>query len=438
LLAVLKDSFREAIDFKVFYVMLLLSGALILFVAGISFSPDQPDEMMKFLSLSLNGDLLEALQGRKSELSENRTLASYLVKTAEPADTTEPTPGSTYRITLKMQVANAQERAKVIDDPQPTIDFIQSRFASGDDVQIYKVSDVKLIPAPPDEPAGNPVQAIYFEFLAHPTSITHRIWPHRLRLFGAKIPFIEDHAVPLGFELWAIEDILVNGWGAAVAILISVIVTSMFIPNMIQKGTIDMLLVKPISRPLLLIYKYLGGLIFMLLNTAFVVTGMWIVLGLRSGIWSTGFLLTILVMTFSFAILYAVSALCGVLTRSAIVSILVTCVVWAGLFAVGKWYVVAEGLRIQEVAMKKKTDDPIEQQWWYRVPRLLHLALPRYKEIDELTSRFLMMDLLTANQIKEQKLPSSDVNWGTSVSVSLVFIGFMLGLACWRFSTRDY
>jgi ABC-type transport system involved in multi-copper enzyme maturation permease subunit len=339
---------------------------------------------------------------------------------------------------LRVQVGSAGEREKIINDPQATIDYIQEHFAAGDEVKIYKVSEVKIIPPPTPEPAGSPVQAIYFQFLAEPTPITYRIWPHRIRMFGSKIPFIEDHAIPLGFELWIIEDMLVNGWGAAIAILISVIVTSMFIPNMIQKGTIEMLLVKPLSRPLLLVYKYLGGLIFMFLNTAFVVTGMWLVLGLRSGIWATGFLVTIFIMTFSFAILYSVSALFGVLTRSAIVSILITCVVWAVLFAVGKWYVVVEELRMSEVASKQKVDEPIETQWWYRVPRVLHFALPRYKEIDALTSRFLMMDLLTANQIKEQKLPASDINWGTSLTVSLSFIAVMLGLACWRFSVRDY
>jgi hypothetical protein len=28
--------------------------------------------------------------------------------------------------------------------------------------------------------------------------------------------------------------------------------------------------------------------------------------------------------------------------------------------------------------------------------------------------------------------------WGESVGVSLAFIAVMLGLACWRFATRDY
>ena len=52
----------------------------------------------------------------------------------------------------------------------------------------------------------------------------------------------------------------------------------------------------------------------MFLNSAVAVGGIWLVLGLRSGIWSPGFLATILILTFFFAILYAVSAFFAVLT----------------------------------------------------------------------------------------------------------------------------
>jgi ABC-type transport system involved in multi-copper enzyme maturation permease subunit len=435
LFAVLKDSFREAIDFKVFYVMIAMSCGLILFVAGISFVPDKPDEMMKFLSLSLNGDLFEAIQGKKPRVPDNRTIAAYEVKNVEPVDTETPTPGSTFRITLRMQVVSADEKAKIENAPEATLKFIEDRFAAGDDLRVYNVSDVKMVKPPEEAGAAN---ALYFEFTASPTPMARRIWPHKLRFFTAKIPLLDDHGIPLGFAVWFIEDLMVTGWGAGVAILVSIIVTSMFIPNMIQKGTVEMLLVKPMPRPLLLTYKYLGGLIFMFLNTALVVLGIWTVMGLRSGIWATGFLITVFVMTFSFAILYSVSTLFGVLSRSAIVSILVTCITWAGLFGVGKWYVFVEERRVQDVAMKMNRDDPIESQWYYQVPSVLHWVLPRYKDLDALTTSFLIKDLVTANQLDESKRPATNINWTQSVLVNVAFIGLMLGLACWRFSTRDY
>jgi ABC-type transport system involved in multi-copper enzyme maturation permease subunit len=85
---------------------------------------------------------------------------------------------------------------------------------------------------------------------------------------------------------------------------------------MLQKGTIDLLLVKPIGRPMLLTYKFVGGLTFMFLNTVFVIAGIWLILGFRTGLWVPTFLLAIPVLTFQFAIFYCVSVLFGVLTRS--------------------------------------------------------------------------------------------------------------------------
>src|SRR5581483_4369391 len=77
------------------------------------------------------------------------------------------------------------------------------------------------------------------------------------------------------------------------------------------------------------------GLLFIFLNTALAVGGVWLALSWRSGLWAPGFLLAIPTITFFFAILYAVSTLFAVLTRSPVVSILMTCGAWFFLFVVG-------------------------------------------------------------------------------------------------------
>src|SRR5205823_1576448 len=85
---------------------------------------------------------------------------------------------------------------------------------------------------------------------------------------------------------------------------------------------------------------------FMVLNTAFVVLGIWLIVGLRSGLWGTGFLLSIPILTFEFAVYYAVSTLFAVLTRSPIVAILVTCAVWLLLFLAGWGYRFIDATRV--------------------------------------------------------------------------------------------
>ena len=151
------------------------------------------------------------------------------------------------------------------------------------------------------------------DFIATPTTAARRVWPHRVTVFYGAWPWSSELALPLGLEIYVIEDKLVNGFGAWVAIIISIVISAMFIPNMLRKGTIDLLLVKPISRPILLIYKYLGGLIFIFLNTSFIVVGIW-GLGLR-GCLGNRFLAQHSDHHVLFAILYAVSAPFGVPSR---------------------------------------------------------------------------------------------------------------------------
>src|SRR4029079_15622091 len=110
--------------------------------------------------------------------------------------------------------------------------------------------------------------------------------------------------------------------------LIGVIVTASFLPNMLRKGTVDLVLAKPVMRVNLLLFKSLAGLTFLFLNAAIAIVGVWFVLGPRTGIWNGGFLWSTFIITFFFAILYSVSALFAVLTRSTVVCIMMTLLAW--------------------------------------------------------------------------------------------------------------
>jgi ABC-type transport system involved in multi-copper enzyme maturation permease subunit len=191
-----------------------------------------------------------------------------------------------------------------------------------------------------------------------------------------------------------------------------------------------LLLAKPIHRTVLLIYKFIGGLTFMFLNTAFIVVGIWIVLGLRSGLWAPSFLLIIFVLTFEFAIFYAVSTLFGVLTRSPIVSILMACLAWVVFFFVG-W-----AHRLLDVDRPFKT----YYAWVYTVGDSAHFVLPRYKDLDALISSLLAKELLGPESFERKLMDkmNASIHWGESLAFTTAFIAIMLGLSCWRFATKDY
>src|SRR4051794_41093572 len=65
-LAILKDSFREAVDAKVFFVLVGLSGLLILLAVTTSFTPQPADEGLQTLVRQFE-DLSMRFMGMKSE-----------------------------------------------------------------------------------------------------------------------------------------------------------------------------------------------------------------------------------------------------------------------------------------------------------------------------------------------------------------------------------
>jgi len=106
-----------------------------------------------------------------------------------------------------------------------------------------------------------------------------------------------------------------------VMIFLGILVTAAIIPDMLQPGSLHLLLSKPISRPWLFIAKFIGGCAFVLLCVAQLIIGLWLISGWRLGIWNARLLLCIPVCVFLFAVFYSVSALAGLKWRSPILSI---------------------------------------------------------------------------------------------------------------------
>jgi len=108
------------------------------------------------------------------------------------------------------------------------------------------------------------------------------------------------------------------------AILLSVFATASLVPRMLEKGTIDLLLSKPITRPALFLSRYAGGLLAASLNLLYLTLGLAAILGWKTGVWNGGLVLSGLLMSLYFACLLAFTVLAGVLLRSTTVSIMIT------------------------------------------------------------------------------------------------------------------
>jgi ABC-type transport system involved in multi-copper enzyme maturation permease subunit len=160
-----------------------------------------------------------------------------------------------------------------------------------------------------------------------------------VRVFG-----MEGRATPGGFAvdnrqaaeaLGLQAETLVRGTQIVIAwilypigILLSVFATASLVPHMLEKGSIDLLLSKPISRPALLGARYLGALLVAGANLVYLVAGVGVVLALKTGVWNWGFLLSGLLMTAYFGALLAFLVLVGVLLRSTTIGIMMTAVIY--------------------------------------------------------------------------------------------------------------
>jgi ABC-type transport system involved in multi-copper enzyme maturation permease subunit len=412
--AILRDSLREALDSKVIYVMFGLSGLVILFVLTLTFEPASTETMLQSLTTKGAG-------GRDNDFRLSRagpaiSLTGFTTMRGEP-----DSPDAEVRASFVLSMHDKEGRKlPILDPPQAILALLKQLFAKVEESELLKIDDLRHV-RPKDGHVDESPFDFPFEVDLKPAALTRRLWPHHVSLFFGAAPIGAPAPVP--FVLLIVSGTVVT-LGAWVSILVSVIITGFFVPNMLRKGAIDLLLVKPIHRWALLLYKYLGGLTFIFLNTAFVVLGVWLALGLRSGLWANGFLLTIFAITFYFAVLYAVSVLFAVLTESVVASILLTCGIWVLLSVIGTVYQFLE-ISDRESAARD-------------VVRAIHAVVPRTSDLSTLMQDLIYRDLFSGRTADRNiRLPGA-INWAESIGVSCAFIAVMLSLSCWRFATRDY
>ena len=424
-LAILEDSFREAIASYVTMVQLALTIIFVLLMASVSFEPVNGatafEPMGQFLVETAPG----ASQVPALPSMARNVRSPFMVQNPQPLDGAA-TPTSAYRLTLAVQYPDPAAAQAVRQSPDTMLEFLREQFGRIGDWKYVEVTDARLL-----DSASLPGNAVRFELMVKPTADLRLLWQYQTKaLFGLISVDGGGRSMPLGESLWGLENNVMNVGAAWVVVLLSIVVTAFFIPNMLRKGAVDLLLVRPLSRPQLLIYRYISGIIYVGTTVGLMVTAAWFVLGLRSGIWKPGILLSVPVITFFFAILYAVSAMVGVVTRSPVTAILLTCLIWFGLWILGLVYGYMDSTR----GMPGEND-----AWAYPLVDTLHAVLPRTTDLDLLLRKVLMGQLLDgvqARQLRVEQMPA--ITWGSSLTVSLAFIAVLLTLGSWRFYRRDY
>lgn len=441
-LAILKDSYYEAVSTWVLQVMLVLSLLLMVFVASVSFRQISLEDE---LTHSNNFNLLNFA----ARSNPNVGNARYGFENVQATNAAEPWK-SDYSFDLIISADSPEGLKKAREQNLP---MGRSEMRQILKEELYFLDNLKIEEMKPaDEKTQKDVR---YHVTTTGTKTPDRLsWRHEPTIFFAwTIPELNSS---LREGVYTMEKRLINDVGAWATLLVTIIVTAGFIPSLLRKGYLDLYISKPIGWVELLIYKYLGGLLFVFIITTFTVLGIWTIIGLRTGIWSSQFLLLVPMLVFYFAVLYSVSTFVAVLTRSGMLAILATVIVWGLSFGFGFFYdkvkqaerAVAElSERLKDVR-KNPDQDPDDMpenlrsarefaDWAKVLAKTGHAILPRTYDLDDQMIHMIADGLLTEAELKkkglDRPLPSAAATFGASTA----FIILMLGLACWRFATRD-
>jgi ABC-2 type transport system permease protein len=189
---------------------------------------------------------------------------------------------------------------------------------------------------------------------------------------------------------------------------LAVFASSGLIPSVLEPGRIELLLSKPLSRTHILLGRFAGNILVVFLNSAYLVLGIWTILGVKTGIWSPVFLIAIATTTFIFAVLLCVVVLIGVLFESAALSTMVAVVL-----------MIMSPILAQTSLMARLLSSEWSRDLW----RVLYYSLPKVYEIGK----------MTLDAIQSRTFGGFAPIWS-----SALFGAVMLGAALAIFARRDF
>jgi hypothetical protein len=221
---------------------------------------------------------------------------------------------------------------------------------------------------------------------------------------------------------------LLARWAAGVAgTLLLLASTAGFLPEFLRPGASSILLAKPVPRWTLLAGKVIGVVAFVAVLVGGFIVGTWLALGVRTGIWATGYLLAWPLVVAQFAALYSASVVAATCTRNAAASLFAALACWIVCIGVNGARDTIQGPQ-GGPAHPTITRVTIEAAYW---------ALPKPIDFSRMLDR-----AVSASDHFAEAAPSGEVTpvrtLAMAVGSSLAFAAAMLLVAARQLSTTDY
>ncbi len=335
-LAVIRDSFREAFSSKVLWIVLVLITLILVLLSGVG------------------------LDVRQSSLLSSEEVTSPLQLAQMLSNGAKNDTNNVWRYVWNRFPADLQQKIDSLTEGEEGPD-VHAVFEVVDELRAELNRQIES-PDFYDEAAfadvllSREARTLKEQGVENLTSDERQRF-HRLLLessFPKYIRHVQDGRVYLSYFAWEIDEPLpvITGemvesivksaaltvmiWTVRiVGIFVAILVTASIVPQMFASGEIDLLLSKPVHRWALFLTKFVGGCAFALVMTGYFVLGVWLILGIRHGVWDPKLLLAIPIFLFVFAVYYAVSAAAGAVYRSTLIAIIASIVFWLCGFIVG-------------------------------------------------------------------------------------------------------
>ncbi len=231
------------------------------------------------------------------------------------------------------------------------------------------------------------------------------------------------------------------GW---VGLVLALIATAGVFPSFMEKGTVEILLSKPMRRWRLFLGKYAGSMVFILMQSVAFIGLTFLVAGVRWNLWLWSYLWFIPLFVILFSYLYCFAVLFGILTRSALTSVLLTLVVWCLI-----WVPQVAYESFQQMAERQGPGS------WYAAISITRDVLPKTRDISYIAGKLIGADTPSQHvsfegtdlseaersvveDVRRGEKAMADVNIARSISSSLAFEAVIVVMAGWRFCRRDF
>jgi ABC-type transport system involved in multi-copper enzyme maturation permease subunit len=194
----------------------------------------------------------------------------------------------------------------------------------------------------------------------------------------------------------------------SLGMFLAVFASSGLIPSLLDPGRIELLLSKPVGRIHLLMGRFAGNLLVVAANTTYLVGGVWLILGAKTGVWDPRFLAAILTTVFLFTVLLTIVIFTGVAFESAALSTMIAVA-----------FMIISPILAQEKIVVKL----LSSEWSRNLWKFLYYVFPKPFDIGR----------MTMNIVRDRPVESWMPVWS-----SAIFAALALALALYIFRRRDF